>query len=52
MGNGLICAQCGRKMQIVLDTPLCPVCNADVIFELNVYVKEDLRNIKKENEEQ
>ena len=46
MGDGLICGFCGRKMQMVMDTPLCPVCNADVIFELNVYVKQDLKRMK------
>ena len=49
MGDGLNlkCFRCGRKMQMVMDTPLCPVCNADVIFELNSYVKADLKNMKK-----
>jgi len=47
MKDNLICSICGRKMQMVLDTPLCPICNADIIFELNSYVKEDLKNIKK-----
>lgn len=47
MGDGLICTRCGRQMQMVMDTPLCPVCNADIIFELNAYVKQDLENMKK-----
>lgn len=46
MGDRLNCGRCGRKMQMVLDTPLCPICNADVIFELNVYVKQDLKDNK------
>jgi len=43
----LKCSKCGKEMQMVMDTPLCPVCNADVIFELNAYVKYDLKNMRK-----
>lgn len=46
MEDILICGRCGRQMQIVMDTPLCPICNFDVIYELNVYIKKDMENIK------
>jgi len=39
----LKCSKCGRSMQMVMDTPLCPICDADVIFELNAYVKDDMK---------
>jgi len=42
----LKCPKCGRKMQIVLDTPLCVICDANVIFELNSYVKADIKNME------
>jgi len=41
----LKCPKCGGSMQMVMDTPLCPICDADIIFELNVYVKYDLKNM-------
>jgi len=37
--NELKCAKCGKQMQWVMDTLLCPVCNMDVIYRLNVWVK-------------
>jgi len=45
--DNLKCHKCGRSMQMVMDTFLCPVCNADVIFELNAYVKYDLKRMRK-----
>lgn len=36
------CPICGRKMQNVLNTPLCVVCDWDVIYDLNGFVKYDL----------
>ncbi len=36
------CPICHRQMQWVMNTLLCPICDWDIIFELRVYVKEDL----------
>lgn len=33
--SNLKCYKCGRRMQMVLSTPLCPICDANVIIELN-----------------
>jgi len=38
---------CGRKMVTVLDTLVCPVCDNNVVFELNSYVKYDIEEIDK-----
>ena len=38
----LVCYKCGREMQIIMDTPLCPVCDTDVLFELK-YVRVDMK---------
>ena len=43
----LRCPLCGRKLQMVMDTPLCPICDVKVIYELNVWVRKDIENIKK-----
>ena len=42
----LRCPFCGRKLQMVIDTPLCPICDVNIIYELNVWVRKDIENIK------
>lgn len=38
------CFKCGNKLQNLLDTFVCPVCDKNTIYELG-YVKKDMENM-------
>lgn len=45
--DDLSCPNCKKKMVIVFDTPLCNDCDNVVIYDLNVFIKEDIKEVNK-----
>ena len=39
------CPICKRELIFVCDTPLCQVCDSDVIYEFNAFVKYDIKEV-------
>lgn len=50
MKDKILCYKCGRQMQMVMDTPLCPVCDRTIIYIRHGWVKKDVENTKRKNE--
>ena len=40
------CPFCHRKLQWVIDTLLCPICDREIIYIRNGWIKKDIENMK------